>query len=367
MKFEELFSNSFQHLRAAFQTSEQLLQPMVGKMFSTESRFCLEAVAARLMSLEGMQRAAQRYLLGRSRSNETVFWMIDERQRVRDGMVGDSWASVLLKERGIIDRQWCPQHCLFGLHLLSLAESAESADLLSLAESAESADLSSLAENAESADLLSLAESAESANLSSLAENAESADLSSLAESAESADLLSLAESAENADLSSLAESAENADLSSLAESAESADLSSLAENAESAERTPLKFAIRSKISAISAISARQSETICVVESVRSCVVLSERFPKYLWMATGYLANLNERLFLPLKGHRVVCFPATDPTGDTYLLWLSVAKEARKYGIDITVSRLLEDQASPKQKEQCVDLLEFLYNTNLQK
>ena len=222
MKFEELFSNSFQHLRASFQTSEQLLQPMVGKMLCTESRFCREAVAAGLMSPEGMQRAAQRYLLGRSRSNETVFWMIDEQQRVRDGMVGDTWASVLLKERGIIDRQWCPQHCLFGQHLLG------------------------------------------------------------------------------------------------------------------------------------------HTETICVVESVRSCVVLSERFTKYLWMATGYLANLNERLFLPLKGHHVVCFPATDPTGDTYLLWLSVAKEARKYGIDITVSRLLEDQASPTQKEQCIDLGAFL-------
>ena len=291
MKFEELFSHSFQHLRASFLTTEQLLQPMVGRMLSTDSRFCQEAVAAGLISQEGMRRAAQRYLLGRSRSNETVFWMIDDRQRVRDGMVGDSWASVLLKERGLIDRQWCPQHCLFGLHLLSLAESAESADLLSLAESAESADLLSLAESAESA---------------------------------------------------------------------ESADLLSLAESAESAERTPLKFAIRSKISAISAISARQSETICVVESVRSCVVLSERFPKYLWMATGYLANLNERLFLPLKGHHVVCFPATDPTGDTYLLWLSVAKEARKYGIDISVSRLLEDRASPTQKEQCIDLVAFL-------
>lgn len=252
MKFKELFSNSFQHLRASFLTTEQLLQPMVGKMLSTDSRFCQEAVAAGLISQEGMRRAAQRYLLGRSRSNETVFWMIDDRQRVRDGMVGDSWASVLLKERGLIDRQWCPQHCLFGLHLLSLAESAESA------------------------------------------------------------------------------------------------------------ERTPLKFAIRSKISAISAISARQSETICVVESVRSCVVLSERFPKYLWMATGYLANLNERLFLPLKGHHVVCFPATDPTGDTYLLWLSVAKEARKYGIDISVSRLLEDRASMEQKEQGIDLVGYL-------
>lgn len=223
MRFEELFSNSFQHLRASFQISEQLLQPMVRKMFSTDSRFCQEAVVAGLMSLEGMQRAAQRYLLGRSRSNETVFWMIDEQQRVRDGMVGDSWASVLLKERGVIDRQWCPQHCLFGQHLLSLAE------------------------------------------------------------------------------------------------------------------------------------------TICVVESVRSCVVLSERFTKYLWMATGYLANLNEWLFLPLKGYHVVCFPATDPTGDTYLLWLSVAEEARKYGIDITVSRLLEDQASPTQKEQCVDLVDFIF------
>lgn len=276
MKIEELFSHSFQHLRASFQTTEQLLQPMVGRMLSTDSRFCQEAVTAGLISQDGMRRAAQRYLLGRSRSNETVFWMIDDRQRVRDGMVGDSWASVLLKERGLIDRQWCPQHCLFGQHLLSLAENAESADLLSLAQSAESAD-----------------------NLS-------------------------------------------------------------LAESAESAERTPLKFAIRSKISAISAISARQSETICVVESVRSCVVLSERFPKYLWMATGYLANLNERLFLPLKGHHVVCFPATDPTGDTYLLWLSVAKEARKYGIDISVSRLLEDRASMEQKEQGIDLVGYL-------
>ena len=230
MKFEELFSHSFQHLRASFLTTEQLLQPMVGKMLSTDSRFCQEAVAAGLISQEGMRQAAQRYLLGRSRSNETVFWMIDDRQRVRDGMVGNSWASVLLKERGLIDRQWCPQHCLFGLHLISHT------------------------------------------------------------------------------------------------------DLTDLTDNYK----------------------------ICVVESVRSCVVLSERFPKYLWMATGYLANLNERLFLPLKGHHVVCFPATDPTGDTYLLWLSVAKEARKYGIDISVSRLLEDRASMEQKEQGIDLGAFL-------
>ncbi len=104
------------------------------------------------------------------------------------------------------------------------------------------------------------------------------------------------------------------------------------------------------------------SETIGVVESMRSCIVLSERFPKYLWMATGYLSNLNERLFLPLKGCHVVCFPPTDQTRGTYLLWLTVAEEARKYGIDITVSRFLEDNATPEQKAREIDLVGFLFD-----
>ena len=225
MKIEDLFSDSFQQLRASFLTAEELLQPMAGKMLSSDSRFCKEAVAAGQISQEGMQRAALRYRLGKSRSGETVFWMIDQNQRVRDAIVSDTWASVLLKERGLIDQQWCPQHCLFGLHLLGLVGGS----------------------------------------------------------------------------------------------------------------------------------------VVSVVESVRSCVVLSERFPKYLWMATGYLANLNHWLFLPLKGCRVVCYPATDPTGDTYLLWLNVATEAQKFGLDITVSRFLEDHATPNQKSRKIDLIDFLY------
>ena len=230
MKFEELFSDSFQQLRASFLTTEQILQPLVEKMLHTDSRFCQEAVAARQISEEGMQQAALRYRLGKSRSGETVFWMIDQDQRVRDAIVSDTWASVLLKERGIIDPQWCPQHCLFGLHLLGHTDRTD-------------------------------------------------------------------------------------------------------------------------------------YSTVCVVESVKSCVILSERFPKHLWMATGYLANLNEWQFLPLKGYHVICFPATDLTGDSYLLWLNVATEARKYGINVTVSRFLEDHASEEQKGRNIDLFDFLFSS----
>ncbi len=252
MKFEELFTDSFQQLRASFQTTEQLLQPMVGKMLSTDSRFCQEAVAQALISEEGMQRAAKRYHLGKSRSGETVFWMIDEQGRARDAIVGDSWASVLLKKRGLIDKEWCPVHCLFGLHLLVEGGGLKVEGDYSAAD-----------------------------------------------------------------------------------------------------------------ISHSSFLFPHSSKKIAIVESVRSCIVLSERMPKYLWMATGYLANLNARLFLPLKGHHIVCFTATDPTGDTYLLWLSVAVEARKYGIDITVSRLLEDRATPEQKAAKIDLADFLFVTQI--
>ena len=235
MKFEDLFSDAFQQLRASFQTAEEMLQPMVGKMLSTDSRFCKEAITAGQITLEGMQRAAQRYRLGKSRSGETVFWMIDQNQRVRDAIVSDTWASLLLKERGLIDQYWCPQHCLFGLHLLSHTDLTNHTDF----------------------------------------------------------------------------------------------------------------------------------KSICIIESVRSCVILSERFPKSLWMATGYLANLNHWLFLPLKSHQVICFPATDPTGDTYLLWLNVASEARKYGLSITISRFLEDHATPSQKSRKIDLVDYLFDNQV--
>lgn len=99
---------------------------------------------------------------------------------------------------------------------------------------------------------------------------------------------------------------------------------------------------------------------VAIVESERSAVVLSELYPQSLWLATAYPANLSERLFEPLQGHPVTMFPPTDETMDTYLAWLEVADQARrKYHLDITVSSLLEDHASPDQKQRKIDLLDY--------
>lgn len=204
-------------------------KPLVARCLSVDSRFCREVVSTGRLTEEQMRHAAARYLLGHSRSGETVFWMIDELGIVRDGRVGDSWVSVLLKADGQLPKWWHAEHCLFGLNL-------------------------------------------------------------------------------------------------------------------------------------IPCLAGEFKCLIAIVESMESAVILSELFPKYIWMATGYLTNLNERLFEPLRGHRVICFPATDSVGETFLTWTEVALQAKqRYGVDIIVSDILEQRATPQQKAAKIDLVEFLF------
>ena len=102
------------------------------------------------------------------------------------------------------------------------------------------------------------------------------------------------------------------------------------------------------------------SMPISIVESERSAVILSELYPQSLWMAYAYPANFSERLLVPLQDHRVVLLPDADETMDNYLAFLEIADQARRrYQLDVTVSRLLEDRTTPSQKSRHIDLLTF--------
>lgn len=230
MKFDDLFCDTFGKIHAVFRTNEDRLQEMVGLMRSDRSRFCAEMRARPYQfTEEQLLRAAERYRLGGSRSGETVFWLIDERGRVRDGIVGDTFASVLLKQRGVLDKEWCAQHCLFGMHLLAGGRP----------------------------------------------------------------------------------------------------------------EAQPMPVA--------------------VVERPRSAVILSEVYPQFVWLATGYAAGRQLAAFLPLAGRKVVCFPSVDPTGSNHLAWLEFGELLRDFGVCIKVSGLLGQKASEAQKAQGIDLADFLF------
>lgn len=100
---------------------------------------------------------------------------------------------------------------------------------------------------------------------------------------------------------------------------------------------------------------------VCIVESERSAVVLSELFPESIWMAYVSVMDLDIELFAPLQGHNVTIYPRTDPTFSTYLFFDDFAATVREhYDIHITVASILEDNATDTQKERCIDLLDFI-------
>lgn len=113
---------------------------MVDDCRSDDNSLCHDMLTTLGFTHEQMHRAAERFRLGRSRSGQPIYWMIDDMGRCLDGHIGDAWVSAMLKAR-------CPElapyltvtHCLFGLHQTSLndakaigiVESERSAVLLS--------------------------------------------------------------------------------------------------------------------------------------------------------------------------------------------------------------------------------------------
>ena len=101
---------------------------------------------------------------------------------------------------------------------------------------------------------------------------------------------------------------------------------------------------------------------VAVVEAEKTAVILSAHYPQYLWLAAGGLTELTAQKLFPLRHHRIVLFPDTDPDQTAYKRWYTIAQEARRlYGLDIHVSSLLERRATAAQKQAKIDLVDFLF------
>ena len=106
------------------------------------------------------------------------------------------------------------------------------------------------------------------------------------------------------------------------------------------------------------------NNTVCVVESEKTAVILSEIFPQCIWLASGGLSMLNAAKLWPLRERKVILFPDTDPEGKTFKSWQSIAVTAQEhFKYAIRVSPLLELHATPAQKTAKIDLVDFLFST----
>ena len=220
---------------------------MVEACRANDFDFFQPAINAGLLTVDQMHHAAERYYLGKTKSGEPIFWMLDEMLDPLDAHITDRWISSLLKRREPLLESWRPTHCLFGLHLLM-------------------------------------------------------------------------------ADVRSLMADVDNR------------------------------------------LTLTDNRSIAIVENEQSAVILSELFPESLWMAYATPSHLCPELLAPLQGHIVTIYPRTDETMSTYLFFLDYADVVRRrYSLDLHVDDTLEQYATPDQKSRCIDILDFIMETNSQK
>ena len=113
--------------------------------------------------------------------------------------------------------------------------------------------------------------------------------------------------------------------------------------------------------------SVCDKKTVCVVEAEKTAVILSERYPEYVWLAAGGLGEVQVDKFRPLRGHKVIMFPDTDPEGIAYKRWYEAAQLVMQQPFwegapPIRVSPILERHASAEQKARKIDLVDFLFD-----
>ena len=99
---------------------------------------------------------------------------------------------------------------------------------------------------------------------------------------------------------------------------------------------------------------------VALVESEKTAVICSLLLPEYIWLATGGKSQFNDRLMV-LKGRKVTAFPDIDG----YDEW---RKKAKSYPmLDITISDILERNATPEQRERQVDIADLLLEEMLKR
>ena len=126
MKWNEVFCHTFKNLKpqiepiAKSQVAFMLpSKPMMDACRADDFSFFQPFIDTGKLTTEQMYNAAERYYLGKTRSGQSIFWMIDDMMTPLDAhIMPNTWMSSLLKKREPLLERWQVQHCLFGLHLL---------------------------------------------------------------------------------------------------------------------------------------------------------------------------------------------------------------------------------------------------------
>jgi hypothetical protein len=98
---------------------------------------------------------------------------------------------------------------------------------------------------------------------------------------------------------------------------------------------------------------------VALVESEKTAVICAGLMPKYLWLATGGKSQLSPERLAVLAGRKVVAFPDVD----AFEVW---SEKLAASGLDVTVSPLLQQEATPEDFANHIDIADWLIRTHHQ-
>jgi hypothetical protein len=102
-----------------------------------------------------------------------------------------------------------------------------------------------------------------------------------------------------------------------------------------------------------------KSKPVAIVESEKSAIICSVYFPQFTWLAVGSINNLKPDKCQVLTGQRITLFPDLN----AFEKWNNKAKELSHLA-SFTVSELLERKATETEREQGLDLADYLLRFN---
>jgi hypothetical protein len=100
------------------------------------------------------------------------------------------------------------------------------------------------------------------------------------------------------------------------------------------------------------------NKQVAIVEAEKTAIIASLCIPEFVWLACNSKTWLKAERIKRLGNRQIIIYP----DADGFNLWQQIATDARKQGLPVKVSSLIEIHATDEQKANGYDLADYLIN-----
>jgi hypothetical protein len=97
-------------------------------------------------------------------------------------------------------------------------------------------------------------------------------------------------------------------------------------------------------------------KSVAIVEAEKSAIIASLYFPNLIWLASGSKQWLKAERLQRLGNRQIILYP----DADGFQQWQTIATDARRQGLEVKVSSLIETRATIEQRAEGFDLADYL-------